>query len=98
MNDKNAIDPIRFCAFCPNLCRFYYPTTGILQRESMAPSALCYLAYAVTKGFIAYTKGVATTLSRLEAAERCKEACCFNLDIPAELKKFIDRSKEKVVK
>ena len=52
--DKTKADEIRFCAFCPNLCRTNYPTSGIPQREYMAPSALSYIGYAVLNDLLRY--------------------------------------------
>lgn len=96
--DKAMIDQIRFCSFCPNVCRFYYPTRGISQRESMAPSALAYLGYAVTNGFIEYTDKVAEALSRLEGCEACREACPYNFDIPECLRRLTDEYADKTAK
>lgn len=96
--DKALIDQIRFCSFCPNVCRFYYPTQGISQRESMTSSALAYLGYAVIRGFIDYTEKVGAALSRLEGSEACKEACPYNFNIPECLRTLADEYGYKAAK
>ena len=83
---QTEVDQIRFCAFCPNLCRIQYPTSGVPQREYMAPSALAYLGYALLNDLIMYNEEVADVLSKLEAAEACKIACRYHYDIPGSLR------------
>jgi predicted aldo/keto reductase-like oxidoreductase len=96
--DPAIMDQIRFCAFCPNVCRFYYPAQGIPQKESMAPSALSYLALAASKGFIEFTGDVAAALSRLEAAAACKDACPYHYDIPSGLRHLTEGLKAKAAR
>ncbi len=91
--DQKVMDEIRFCAFCPNICRFNYPTQGIPQKESMAPSALSYLGLAALRGFIDFTDDVAATLSQTEAAVSCKDACPYHYDIPGGLKQLAEELK-----
>ncbi len=92
MNQK-ALDQIRFCAFCPNVCRFNYPTAGVSQKESLALSALAYVAHAVVSKFIIYTKEVERLLADLEGARSRKEACPYNFDIPSLLDQLREESK-----
>ena len=80
--DQNTLDQIRFCAFCPNICRIYYPTTGLPQKESLSSSALAYLGHAVISGFIEYTPEVDALLNGMEGAQHCREACPYHYDIP----------------
>ena len=96
--DKTVLDQIRFCAFCPNICRFNYPTSQLSQRESMFSSALAYLAHAVVNGFIVYTQDVADALSRVEGATVCKEACPYHYDIPANLKTLTKEYEDRITK
>jgi Fe-S oxidoreductase len=84
--DKVAVDQIRFCAFCPNVCRSHYPTSGIPQREYMAPSALSYLVYAVMNDLIKYDEDIANVLTKLEACDACKAGCPYHYDIPTHLR------------
>lgn len=70
--DQNTLDQIRFCAFCPNICRIYYPTTGLPQKESLSSSALAYLGHAVISGFIEYTPEVDALLNGMEGAQHCR--------------------------
>jgi Fe-S oxidoreductase len=95
--EQGMIDQLRFCAFCPNVCRFYYPGQGIPQRESMTSSALAYLGLAVLRGFVDYTKEVDTALSRLEACIACKEACPYHYNIPVGLEKLREEYQSKIV-
>jgi hypothetical protein len=62
----------------------------------MTPSALSYLAYAVSNGFIRYTAEVADTLGRLEAADRCREACPYGYDIPTLLRSFMEEKQDQI--
>jgi hypothetical protein len=84
--DNTKADEIRFCAFCPNLCRPNYPTGGIPQREYMAPSALSYVGYAVLNGFVTYDDEIADVLTKLDAFDECKKACLYGYDIPSHLR------------
>ncbi len=93
--NQAMMDQIRFCAFCPNVCRFYYPPQGIPQKESMAPSALAYLGLAASKGFIHFTAEVEEVLSQLDAAAACKGACPYHYDIPADLQELRQELKKK---
>ena len=96
--EQTAVDQIRFCAFCPNLCRTLYPTSGIPQREYMAPSALCYLVFAVLNDLISYNDEVAEVLTKLEAVDECKKACMYNYDIPGNLRALAEEFKRGNVK
>jgi hypothetical protein len=95
--DKTIVDQIRFCSFCPNVCRFYYPTEGIPQKESMFTSALAYLGLAILNGHVQYTKEVVDALSRQEGARACKEACPYHYDIPGDLNLLINEYRDKVI-
>ena len=94
---QTAVDQIRFCAFCPNLCRTQYPTSGVPQREYMAPSALAYLGYALLNGLIMYNAEVAEVLTKLEACDACKIACRYNYDIPGDLRTLASELKSGAV-
>jgi len=87
--EKSAVDQLRFCAFCPNICRTHYPTKGVQQREYMAPSALSYLAYAVLNKFIVYDKNVEAVLSSTEACDSCREACPYHYNISGHLSSLV---------
>ena len=84
--DQTAVDQIRFCAFCPNLCRNQYPRSGVPQREYMAPSSLSYIGFAVLNDLIMYNDEVATVITKLEACDACKIGCLYNYDIPSHLR------------
>ena len=86
--DQEALDKIRFCAFCPNVCRIYYPTSGVSQKESLALSALAYLGYAVEQGIIEYSAEVDKVMGDLEGARKASEACPYNFDVPGLLGKY----------
>jgi hypothetical protein len=86
--NKTSTDEIRFCAFCPNLCRTNYPTSGMPQREYMTPSALAYLGYAVMNGHIQFDEDIGDVLTMLEAIEECKKACLYGYDIPSHLREL----------
>jgi len=86
--NKTSTDEIRFCAFCPNLCRTNYPTSGMPQREYMTPSALAYLGYAVMNGLIQYDEDIGDVLTKLEAFEECKKACLYGYDIPSHMREL----------
>ena len=84
--DQIAVDQIRFCAFCPNLCRNLYPRSGVPQREYIAPSSLSYIGFALLNELIAYNEEVAAVLTKLEALDACKAGCLYNYDIPSHLR------------
>ena len=92
-----AVDQIRFCAFCPNLCRNQYPRSGVPQREYMAPSSLSYIGFAVLNDLIMYNEEVAIVLTNLEACDACKIGCLYNYDIPGHLRALASELKSGMV-
>ena len=94
--NQTAVDQIRFCAFCPNLCRNQYPRSGVPQREYMAPSSLSYIGFAVLNDLIKYNEEVATVLTKLEACDACKIGCLYNYDIPSHLRTLASELKSGV--
>ncbi len=92
--DAKIIDPIRYCAFCPNVCRFNYPAEGIPQKESMFASAMSFLGYAASKGLIHFDEEVASALSRLEGVEYCRNACPYHFNIPDCLRQLVSELKQ----
>jgi hypothetical protein len=86
--EKTELDQIRFCAFCPNICRIFYPTSGISQKESLTPSALAYLGYAIVNGYLSYTREVHMLLDKTKGAKQCGEACPYAYDIAGNLQRL----------
>jgi hypothetical protein len=95
--NQTAVDQIRFCAFCPNLCRNQYPRSGVPQREYMAPSSLSYIGFAVLNDLIMYNEEVAIVLTKLEACDACKIGCLYNYDIPSHLRALASELKSDLV-
>jgi len=93
--DTAIVDKLRFCSYCPNICRIYFPTSGISQKESMTCSALAYLGLAVINGFVEYNRQIADTLSNLAGCEACKGACPYNFDIPGCLRNIVEEYSHK---
>ena len=62
----------------------------------MTSSALAYLCYAVSKGYVDYTKEICDVLSHLEAAKKCREACPYGYDIPGYVSEFIEENRDKL--
>ena len=91
--EQTEVDQIRFCAFCPNLCRTHYPTSFVPQREYMAPSALSYIGYALLNDLLKYNKEIASVLKKLEAFDECKKACPYNYDVPRHLRALAEELK-----
>jgi hypothetical protein len=87
---NTEIDQIRFCAFCPNYCRILYPSE-IPQWESLTPSALAFLCYAVIKGFLSYTEEIEDSLTNLEACNLCQKGCPYNLNISGSVLKLVEK-------
>jgi hypothetical protein len=85
---ENQYDDIKFCAFCPNFCRIYYPP-DTPQKESMTPSALSYLGLAVLHGLINHSKDVEAKLSDLQICEACQKACPYHYRISDSLQSLV---------
>lgn len=71
---------LRFCAFCPNLCRSAWPDA---HDEAETPSALALLAVSVADGTVADTPAVRLALARRAMAASCRSACIYGIDVPA---------------
>lgn len=80
--DQANRDKLRFCALCPDPCRYLYPA-GMLPKESNMCSAMAYLGHAVMEGFVNFTPEVDAKLADTKAAEACREACPYRIDTPA---------------
>ena len=85
---ETGIDLLRICAFCPNPCRSEIPESTVDQRESRMPSALAFLAVAVSEGFVQADAPTEAALSDLKLAELCRPACAYGFDVPSELRAF----------
>ncbi|MCU0983892.1 MAG: hypothetical protein MUC89_02965 [Acetobacteraceae bacterium] len=78
----DTIATLRFCAWCPNLCRSAWPESGA-QREAATPSALSALALMLAERKVTADAAVSATLADLTMAEACRAACPYGHDIPA---------------
>ena len=88
---------IRFCAFCPNVCRFNYPTAGVSQKESLALSALAYVAHAVVSKFIIYTKEVEKTIGRSGRSTEPQRSLSVQLRYPISVGSVAGRIQSGIV-
>ena len=77
---NKTLETLRFCAFCPNLCRSAWPHP---HEEGETPSALSLLAVAVASGQVADGAGPRALLARQEMAAACRAACPYGVDVPA---------------
>ena len=84
----NQYDNIKFCAFCPNVCRIYYPR-DTAQKESLTPSALSFLGLAVLQSFIDFSEEVEEKLTDLKICRACEKACPYNYKISDDLKSLV---------
>lgn len=73
---------LRFCAWCPNLCRSAWPEDGA-QREAATPSALSALALMLAEKRVSPDASVSAALGDTAMAEACRPACPYGYDIPA---------------
>lgn len=76
----DALDRLRFCAFCPNLCRSAWPHP---HAEAETPSALALLAVAIAEGAVADGPEPRAVLARQDMAAACRAACPYEVDVPA---------------
>lgn len=75
-----TLETLRFCAFCPNLCRSAWPHP---HEEGETPSALSLLAVALVTGQVTDGAEPRALLSRQEMAAACRTACPYGVDVPA---------------
>lgn len=80
--EKKEIEQIRFCSFCPNICRIAYPEVGIPQIETLTLSTISYFCYLLMNRYIDYTKEVLFAFQNLKSVISCKQACPYGFDIP----------------
>lgn len=85
----DAIATLRFCAWCPNLCRSAWPDSGA-QREAATPSALAALALMLAEKRIGADGAVSAALDDLAMARTCSAACPYGHDIPAAIAAVTD--------
>ncbi|WP_291296367.1 hypothetical protein [Elioraea sp.] len=78
----DAMATLRFCAWCPNLCRSAWPD-GAPQREASTPSALSALTLMLAERRVAPDASIAAALGDTAMAEACRAACPYGYDIPA---------------
>jgi hypothetical protein len=83
MPDPAGLEALRFCSFCPNLCRSAWPADALPQTESVTPSALARLAVAVALGRIAADPAAVAALRRTAMAAACRPACPYGHPIAA---------------
>lgn len=83
MADATGIEALRFCSFCPNLCRSAWPDDAQPQTENVTPSALARLALALVQREIACDATTARALRQTEMAVACRSACPYGHDIAA---------------
>lgn len=81
MADGACIEALRFCSFCPNLCRSAWPDDAQPQTESVTPSALARLAVALAHRQIPFDAAARDALGRNEMAIACRVACPYGHDI-----------------
>lgn len=80
----DAMATLRFCAWCPNLCRSAWPDDGV-QREAATPSALSALALMLAEHRVAPDAAITAALGDTAMAEACRPACPYGNDIPAAI-------------
>lgn len=85
--DSAIKERLRLCSFCPNVCRRGLPNSdAAAASEAATPSALAYLAYAVSEGWMNGDAEVLETLQYLKCAEAWAPNCQYGMDIVADLK------------
>lgn len=86
---EEAVQRLRFCAFCPNLCRSVWPEA---HDEAETPSALSLLAVSIVQGAVADGPGPRTALARQDMAAACRAACPYGVDVPALVRQVLGDS------
>lgn len=81
---------LRFCAFCPNLCRSAWAAA---HDEAESPSALALLAVSVAVGAVADTAEVRAALARRAMATACRSACPYGIDVPALIDELLEAAR-----
>lgn len=85
--DDALKERLRLCAYCPNVCRRGLPNDdAAAASEAATPSALAYLAFAVSEGWIDWDADVLATLSYLECVQAWVQYCQYDMDMVADLK------------
>ena len=75
MVEAKQIQALRFCGFCPNLCRSAWPANERTQTETVTPSAMARLAIAVIDKRVAADRDVVAALGQTAMARTCRSAC-----------------------
>jgi len=81
-----TLETLRFCAFCPNLCRSAWAHP---HEEGETPSALSLLTVALATGQVADGAEPRALLSRQDMAAACRAACPYGVDVPALVAKAL---------
>ena len=91
MLEAKEIEALRFCSFCPNLCRSAWPATERVQTETVTPSAMSLLAIAVIDKRVAVDRDVVAALRQTAMARTCRSACPYQHDIAGIVERMTSR-------
>jgi hypothetical protein len=91
MVEAKELEALRFCGFCPNLCRSAWPATAHVQTETVTPSAMALLAVAVIDKRVAVDRDVVAALEQTAMARTCRSACPYRHDIAGIVERLTAR-------
>ncbi len=73
-------------SYCPKMCNFACPVLAATGREATAPWALHRAVTAVADGEGGSAEEVYRSLHGCTGCHACREACLYDLDVPAEVR------------
>jgi len=77
---------LRYCAFCPKLCRFACPVSAVQARETVTPWGKQTILHELTRQTLALDASAARPLYACLECHGCRTYCDHRIDVPASLR------------
>ncbi|MBN1769982.1 MAG: (Fe-S)-binding protein [Deltaproteobacteria bacterium] len=77
---------LRYCAFCPKLCRFACPVSAVQARETVTPWGKQTILHELVRQTLALDESAARPLYACLECHACRTYCDHAIDVPASLR------------
>lgn len=77
---------LRYCAYCPKLCRFACPVSAVQARETVTPWGKQTILHEIVRRTLALDASTARPLYACLECHGCQTYCDHGIDVPASLR------------